>query len=316
MSSVLTFTVNPCIDLALEVDRLREGGKNRARLRRATGGGGGINVARGVARLGGAATAVHTAGGDVGRRLNRLLDQEQLDHRPIEVGGETREAVVLIETNSGRSFHVVPPGPVLDEQDGQRCLDVLAEAAGAYPYVVVSGSLPRGLPVRFHADAAARVKAAGSRLMLDPSGVGLPEALGEGAFLVRLNRREAAGLVGRPIEVFDDARVVNDRLLGMGAAEACVTTVGAHGALCSTRGRHTEIRTPPLPGEPLSDVGAGASLLAGLTVRLAEGDDLVEACAHGVATAAATVLTAGSDPFDPATVAALRPQVRTRKVRP
>ncbi|HEX5996587.1 MAG TPA: hexose kinase [Jiangellales bacterium] len=316
MSSVLTFTVNPCIDLNLEVDRLREGGKNRARLRRATGGGGGINVARGVVRLGGSATALHTAGGDVGRRLNRLLDQARLDHRPIEVGGETREAVVLIETCSGRSFHVVPPGPTLDERDGRRCLDVLAKAAGAYPYVVVSGSLPHGLPGRFYADAAARVKAAGSRLVLDTSGVGLVEALGEGAFLVRLNRREAAGLVGRSIEDFDDARAVNDRLLGMGAVEVCVTTVGARGALCSTRHGHTEIHAPPLPSEPLSDVGAGDSLVAGLTLRLAEGDDLVEACAHAVAVAAATVLTPGSDLFDPATVAALRPQVRTRRVRP
>jgi 6-phosphofructokinase 2 len=287
--------MNPTMDLALEVDRLRVGGKRRAYLRGAAGGGGVSTWPGEWCGWAGRPSPCTTAGGDVGRRLNRLLDQEHLDHLPIEVGSETREAVVLIETCSGHSFHVVPSGPAL-ERDSRLCLEILAESAGAYPYVVVSGSLPQGLPGQFYADAAARVNAAGSRLVLDTSGVGLAEAIGESAFLVQLNRREAAGVVGQSIEDFDDARAVNDRLLGMGAVESCVTTVGAYGALCSTRDGHTEIHVPPLPGEPMSDIGAGDSLVAGLTLRLAEGDDLVDACVQGVAAAAATVLTPGTWP--------------------
>ncbi|WP_369360710.1 hypothetical protein [Streptomyces sp. cg2] len=62
----------------------------------------------------GRATAVHTAGREVGCRLNRLLDEEGIDHIAVDIEGETREALVLFETASRRSQHIVPPGPDLD----------------------------------------------------------------------------------------------------------------------------------------------------------------------------------------------------------
>ncbi|WP_369015986.1 PfkB family carbohydrate kinase [Streptomyces kutzneri] len=66
---------------------------------------------------------------------------------------------------------------------------------------------------------------------------------------------------------------------------------GGLGALCSTRHGHTEFYAPPLPGEPLSDAGAGDSMIAALTTWLAAGADPVSACALGEATAAAAMLT-------------------------
>ncbi|GAA3183479.1 MULTISPECIES: 1-phosphofructokinase family hexose kinase [Streptomyces] len=295
---VLTLTVNPTVDLCWDVDHLTDVGKNRARVRSVAGGGGGINVARGVARLGGRAMAVHTAGREVGSRLNSLLDEEGLDHLAVGIAEETREALVLFETASGRSHHIVPPGPRLDEREGQRLLDTLGQAIGTSRYVVASGSLPGGLSDDFYAAVARRVGAAGSRLVLDTSGPALRQALAEGVFLFRCNRTEAADLLGRPVRGFDDALAVNAQLLATGAAEIAVTTIGALGALCSTRHGHTELRAPPPPGKLISDAGAGDSMVAALTERLAAGDDPVAACAWGVAVAAASVLTPGTEPFD------------------
>ncbi|ARF53352.1 1-phosphofructokinase family hexose kinase [Streptomyces gilvosporeus] len=295
---VLTLTMNPTVDICWDVDHLADIGKNRARVRSVAGGGGGINVARHVARLGGRATAVHTAGREVGCRLNRLLDEEGIDHIAVDIDGETREALVLFETASRRSHHIVPPGPHLDDHEGRRCLDVLGQAIGTSRYVVASGSLPGGLPDDFYTAVTRRVKAVGSRLVLDTSGPALRQALSEGVFLLRCNRTEAADLLGRTVRSFDDALAVNEQLLTTGAAEIAVTTIGGLGALCSTRHGHTELRAPPLPGELLSDAGAGDSMVAALTVRLAAGDDPVSACALGVAVAAASVLTPGTEPFD------------------
>ncbi|MFF9481854.1 1-phosphofructokinase family hexose kinase [Streptomyces sp. NPDC014733] len=314
---VLTLTMNPTVDMCWDVDHLADVGKNRARVRSVTAGGGGINVARGVTRLGGRATAVHTAGREVGRRLNRLLDEEGIAHIPVGIEGETREALVLFETASRRSHHIVPPGPRLDDQEAQRCLDVLEQAVGASGYVVASGSLPGGLPDDFYAAVARRVGTAGARLVLDTSGPALRPALAEGVFLFRCNRSEAASLLGRPVRGFDDALAVNEQLLTAGAAEIAVTTIGELGALCSTRHGHTELRAPPLPGNLISDAGAGDTMVAALTVRLAAGDDPVSACALGVAVAAASVLTPGTDPFDRGLAESLRPEVGlTFRARP
>ncbi|MCF3143467.1 1-phosphofructokinase family hexose kinase [Streptomyces platensis] len=306
---VLTLTMNPAVDICWDVGHLADIGKNRARVRSVVGGGGGINVARGVARLGGRATAVHTAGREVGCRLNRLLDEEGIDHIAVDIGGETREALVLFETESRRSHHIVPPGPHLDDLEGQRCLDVLGQAIGTSRYVVASGSLPGGLPDDFYTAVARRVKAAGSRLVLDTSGPALRQALAEGVFLIRTSRTEAADLLGRTVRSFDDALAVNEQLLTTGAAEITITTIGDLGALCSTRHGHTELRAPPLPGALLSDAGAGDSMVAALTVRLAAGDDPVSACALGVAVAAASVLTPGTEPFDRGMAESLCPDV-------
>lgn len=309
--SVLTLTMNPTVDLAWEVGRLTGIGKNRARVRSVIAGGGGINVARGVVRLGGRATALHTAGGEVGLRLNRLLDEEGVDHLAVDIEDETREALVLFETESRHSYHVVPPGPRLREHEGLRCLDALGRAAGDCPYVVASGSLPAGLPADFYGVVARRVKEAGSRLILDTSGPALSGALAEGVFLLRCNRTEATSLTDRDVRGFDDARAVNEHLLTTGAAEVAVTTVGALGAVCSTGRGHTELHVPPLPGEPLSDAGAGDGMVAAITARLTAGDDPVNACALGVAVAAAAMLTPSTEPFDPEVARSLRPEVKS-----
>ncbi|KIF05401.1 hypothetical protein PL81_13375 [Streptomyces sp. RSD-27] len=309
---VLTLTMSPTVDLCWEVGHLEEVGKNRARVRSVAAGGGGINVARHVVRFGGRATAVHTAGGEAGLRLNRLLDEEGVDHVPVAVRGDTREALVLFEAGPRRSYHIVPPGPHLDEREARRCLDVLERAAAGCPYVVASGSLPGGLPDDFYAAVARRVEAAGSRLVLDTSGPALRGALAHGVFLLRCNRTEAESLADRPVGGFDDAEALNERLLSTGAAEVAVTTLGPLGALCSTGHGHTELHAPPLPGRPLSDAGAGDSMVAALVGRLVAGEDPVDACALGVATAAAAMLTPSTESFDVDVARSLRSLVRTR----
>lgn len=310
--SILTLTMNPAVDLCWEVGHLEEIGKNRARVRSVAAGGGGINVARHVVRLGGRATAVHTAGGEVGMRLNRLLDEEGVDHVAVDIDDDTREALVLFEAESRRGYHIVPPGPHLHDHEGRRCLDALVQAVGGCPYVVASGSLPGGLPDDFYAAVSRRIREAGSRLVLDTSGPALRGALAEGVFLLRCNRTEAESLTGGPVRDFDDARALNEHLLTTGAAEIAVTTLGELGALCSTDHGHTELYAPPLPGEPLSDAGAGDSMVAALITQLAAGEDPVGAAASGVAAAAAAMLTPSTEPFDLDVARSLRSQVRTR----
>lgn len=310
MSSIRTLTLNPTVDLTWQLDDLEDGGKSRAHTRNVTGGGGGINVARAVVELGGDAVAVHSEGGEIGRRLTRLLDEEGLDHRAVEVAGETREALVLLVADGSRTYHVVPDGPHLSDDEAQRCVTPLLEELLPGSYVVLSGSLPEGLPVDLYGDIARRATEQGAHVVLDTSGPALGAALGQDIYLTKPNRREVAELIGRTAETFDDAREANDRLLSEGATEVAVTTLGDQGALCSSEEGHVELRTPPLPGEAVSDAGAGDSLIGAIVFRLAQGDAPAEACAWGVAAAAASVLTPGTELFARPRVEELRPRVR------
>ncbi|MBF6445313.1 PfkB family carbohydrate kinase [Nocardia farcinica] len=145
---VLTVTANPTVDVCLDVDRLCTEGKNRALVHSVQAGGGGINVARCLRRLAIPARAVYVSGGDTGRRLDRLLAEENITARRVRVAGETRKALVVTETATGHSYHIVPPGPVLSTAEVDLLREAVLRSARECTHVVVTGSAPPGLPNR------------------------------------------------------------------------------------------------------------------------------------------------------------------------
>lgn len=311
---ILTVTLNPAVDVCLEVERLAGEGKNRARVRSVQAGGGGINVARCIRRLGGAVTAMYVSGGDTGRRLDHLLETEALDRLRVPVEGETREALVVAETRTERSYHIVPPGARMTDHEVARCLAMIRAEASAYRAIVVTGSFPPGVRDDFAATVVCEARATATPVLVDITGRHLRHLRGEDAFLIRLDRIEAAGLIGHTIASFEDARQANRHLLETGATRHAVTTVGGLGAVFSDADADHEISAPPLPTPPRSDACAGDSLVAALTYRIARGDSCLAACEFGVAAAAATVLLPGTDVFDPETADALVRQVRITRV--
>jgi 6-phosphofructokinase 2 len=314
MTTILTLTMNSTVDISMTVDALNDEGKTRARIDNVRGGGGGINVARCIGKLGGNATALYTTGPDVGRRLDHLLEEEELNRIPIHIGDDTREAFVVAETATGRSYHLVPPGPWLTERDVDRCLEIVSAAAQDVPFLVITGSMPRGVPAEFCAEVIRQVRPLGTRVILDIAGPQLAAALPERAYLVRLDRHEASALIGKPIHGFADAHQANDHLLNLDAAEIAVTTVGPVGTVCSSDGYHYDIAAPPMPGPARSDACAGDSLIAAIAHELAAGVDVVHACEVGVAAAAATVLRPGTETFDQDTLELLRAQTRAERM--
>lgn len=309
MTSILTLTTNPTVDLGLEVESLESSGKNRATISCVAAGGGGINVACAVVELGGDAVAIHTAGAETGSRLERLLNDEPISHVAVEIAGETREAIVLTETSTGHSYHVVPAGPEVSAAEADAIVDAVTEHAAQHDLVVVSGSLPPGLQPDFYARLATALAADGSRLMLDPSGADLAPSLDQGMYVVKLNRREAAGMAGGLVESFEDAIRANEYVLHRRWATIAATTIGDLGAVVSSETTHHEIHTPELPRPVRSDAGAGDSFMAGLALGLGQGLDVGDAGALAVASASASVMTPGTELCQRDDVEQLRPRV-------
>jgi 6-phosphofructokinase 2 len=68
MAAIVTLTMNPALDIATTTERIEPAHKLRCTAPRYDAGGGGINVARAVHALGGAALAIFPAGGAAGPR--------------------------------------------------------------------------------------------------------------------------------------------------------------------------------------------------------------------------------------------------------
>jgi 6-phosphofructokinase 2 len=90
--SIVTLTINPAIDISAAVPRVTAVHKLRCTSVRREAGGGGINVARVVDRLGGKAHAVFPIGGPIGSMLRDLVALEKVASTAIAVAQDTREA--------------------------------------------------------------------------------------------------------------------------------------------------------------------------------------------------------------------------------
>jgi 6-phosphofructokinase 2 len=290
MKPIVTLTLNPAIDGAAEAEIVRPIRKVRTSNERYGPGGGGINVARVVRELGGAALAVYLSGGVTGPVLDELLATAGIPRRRIPIADHTRIGQVVYERSSGLEFRFVPEGPAVLAQEWAACLEALEEVDCAF--LVASGSLPRGVPDTFYlkvADIAARK---GAMFVLDTSGAALRETLDRGVHLVKPSLGELESLVQRKLPGPSDQEDAARALIQSGAARLVALTLGRDGALLASERGILRLKPPVV--EAKSAVGAGDSFVAAMTLGLAQGRSPEEAFVYGMAAGAASVLHSGT----------------------
>jgi 6-phosphofructokinase 2 len=293
MESIVTVTPNPAIDVSTAVDELVPIRKLRCAAARRDAGGGGINVARVVRRLGGDVSALYPAGGETGDVLKRLVTQDGVRSVPITIGGETREDFTVLDRKSGNQYRFVLPGPTLVEREWVACLDALQAMTELPRFVVCSGSLPPGVPDDFYARVARIAKARGAKVILDTSGNPLVAALDEGVYLVKPNLRELQELAHEPIADEHSQIAAALGLIESRRAEIVAVTLAERGALLITGARALRIGSPGVT--LVSGVGAGDSFVGGMVSALARGESSSEAFRWGVAAGSAAVLNPGTE---------------------
>jgi len=293
MADVVTLTINPAVDLSVSVERIAPIHKLRCSAARRDPGGGGINVARVIRRLGGDVTAIYPAGGALGDLLRRLIDEEEIPALATPISAETREDFTVLEHSSGAQYRFVLPGPLLNEQEWSACLGLCAGLDQRTRFVVGSGSLPPGVPEDFYGRMAQAAKREGRKIVVDSSGPPLRAALEAGVYLIKPSLNEFRLLMGEPLESEADWIEASRTLVERGKTEAVALTLGDQGALVVTRDQ--VLRAPALPIKPVSVVGAGDSFLGAMIWSLASGHGMETALRYGVAAGSAALLLPGTE---------------------
>jgi 6-phosphofructokinase 2 len=293
LSRIVTFTANPAVDISTATDKLTPFSKLRCSPAQKDPGGGGINVARVVHRLGGEALAVYPAGGTTGRALRHLTDDEGVASLEIAIAAETRQNITVVENESGAQYRFIFPGGALTEAEEERCLEALAGLDPRPGFLVASGSLPPGAREDFLRRVAEAGKRLGAKVIVDSFGPPLKQALGVGLHLVKPNLREFRQLTGIDGEDETGWIAAARRLIADGGVAMVALTLGEHGALLV--GGRFVFRADPLPVDAVSVSGAGDSFLAAMTWVLAEGGTAEEALRYGVAAGSAAVLQPGTE---------------------
>jgi len=301
----VTLTLNPSVDKSATVHQVLAEHKLRCNLPKFEPGGGGINVARAINKLGGNAKALYLAGGFTGQLLKDLLNQEGLDQHPIPVESWTRENLIVFEKVSQQQYRFGMPGPTIKPEEWQTCLDQLK--SNSADYWVISGSLPPGVPEDVFDQLSSLAKEMNSRLIVDTSGSAFQQALKAGVYLCKPNLRELSAWVDQPIKNELNLEDIVKEIIAQGLSEIVVVSLGAGGALCASAEQTIRLNAPTVPIQ--SKVGAGDSMVGGLVLGLACDLSLQAAAQLGVAAGSGAVMTSGSELCRAEDVETLYPQV-------
>ncbi len=299
MHRVATLTLNPAIDGACEAEEVFPTHKIRTHNERYDPGGGGINVARVLARLGEVVEVVYCAGGATGALLDELLDIHGLERHRIAIRDHTRQSLAVFERATGKEYRFVPEGPLLGEAEWRAAFD---HCAGLdHGWLVASGSLPRGVPVDFYARLAAACAGRDMKLVVDSSGPALRAAIEHGGlYLVKPSQGEFEALVGRKLEGGEAVGAAALELVRSGKVAHVAVTLGHEGAVLAHEGG--VIIRPALQVPVMSATGAGDSFVAGMVHGFLRGEGAAGAFRWGMAAGTAAVLSPGTDLCHPEAV--------------
>jgi 6-phosphofructokinase 2 len=292
MPKIITITFSPCIDKSTSVPFLIPEKKLKCTAPKLEPGGGGINVARAIKKLGGEAIAIFPSGGYTGKHFNHILEKENIPCVIIEAINETRENIIVLDEATNNQYRFGMPGTELREAEWNQCLKAVQETENA-EFVIVSGSLPPGVPQNICAQLAKIAKSKKAKFIVDTTGEALKQAVEEGVYLLKPNLGELSSLAGKKEIGTDEIKDIATGFIAKGKCEVIVVSMGAAGALLVTKDI-AEIITPP-PVTRKSTVGAGDSMVAGIIFYLSQGKNLIEAVQYGVACGTAATMNPGTE---------------------
>jgi 6-phosphofructokinase 2 len=292
---VLTITLNPTVDKSATVDTIKPEKKLRCSQPVYEPGGGGINVSRGLERLGLHSIALFPFGGRTGELLVQLLEKENVESFPVSIGAETRENFIVVDTSSNEQYRFGMPGEEISPWEAESIHKRIIGCEPFPDFVVISGSLPPGIEPAFLRKLVKELKAKGAKIVLDTSGDALSEAIEEGVHLLKPNLGELSRLSGRGELDNESADEAAKQLIDEGKAEIIVVSMGPQGAYLVTKDETLHVPAPSV--RKLSTVGAGDSMVAGIVYILANDGTLSEAVRMGVACGTAATMSKGTGLF-------------------
>lgn len=291
MPSIVTITFSPCIDKSTSIAAMVPEKKLSCKAPVLEPGGGGINVARAIKKLGGEAIAIFPSGGYTGKYFNHLLENEKISSVIIETTNETRENIIVLDESTNNQYRFGMPGTRLQEDEWKKCLSAV-EHIDDIRFIVASGSLPPGVPLNIYAELAKMAKIKQAKLVVDTSGEALKHALDEGVFLIKPNLGELSFLAGKKELKDPDILSFSRELIANGSCEVMIVSMGAAGAMLITGDIAAKIVPPAVNRK--STVGAGDSMLAGMIYSLSAGKSLLQSAQYAVACGTAATLNPGT----------------------
>jgi 1-phosphofructokinase family hexose kinase len=299
--------LNPALDITHHVDAPDWAGVNRPSAVHARPGGKGLNVARTLHALGADVLVLGLAGGLTGAGVQAALAGLGVPASWTRISGETRRTFTVVDRETGGSALFNEPGPPVSDGEFADYGVRYKEALDGCAAVVLSGSLPPGLPEDSYAYLIGLAAAAGVPVVLDAHGTALRHGAAAGPAIVKPNLAELTAMTGQPLGPGRPAVAAAAGQLRGAGAQAVVASLGADGLHAVTAaGSWWAVPPGPVAGNP---TGAGDAVSAALAHGLVLGRPWAEMLRHAVALGTATAAAPVAGEFAVADYTRLLPAV-------
>lgn len=258
---IVTVTMNPAIDKTVDIGKFERGDLNRIKRVEIDAGGKGINVSKTIRELGGESIATGFVGGTSGTIIKQVLTDLGLRTDFVEVKGETRTNLKVVE-ETGEVTELNEPGPEVSKDQLNDLLNRLEGYANPDTLFVLAGSIPAGIPTDIYRKITEQVHQKGAKVLLDADGVLFSESLKGKPDMLKPNRSELERYYQMDYRASEQELVsMGEKLLNQGVSMAAIS-LGQMGAIFLTKGKR--YRCPGLRVKAHSTVGAGDALVAAM----------------------------------------------------
>ena len=291
---ITALALNPSIDMTLSINGFTYGGLNRVGKARRDAGGKGMNVALALRALDCEAECVgfmHTENAEL---FENKLREHGAGYDFVYCEGSTRTNIKLRDDATSTITELNQSGRAVTEAELAEMIAMIKKHAARASHIVLSGSVPPGCSAGCYREIMEEIKGTGCKCVLDADGEKLREGLKAKPFLIKPNRYELELLTGRSLTGRADLLAAAREIISGGVSVVAVS-LGGEGALITDG--DTALFAPPMKISINSTVGAGDSMVAGLTAAFSREKSMEAAFRTGVACASAACGTEGTQLF-------------------
>jgi 1-phosphofructokinase family hexose kinase len=286
---ILTLTINPALDRIITADRLVFEDRGYILDRSEAAGGRGINASQVIHAFGGKTTALLTAGGAAGERLEKLLTSLRFPFDAVHVHAESRTNLTISD-KFGLTVKLNERGLPLEASELQEIKKKVEARLPKTQWLMICGSIQPGVAPHYYCEIIEMAKHHGVKTLLDTDGAAMQHALEAKPTVIMQNQHEAERLLSRALITRGQCLEAVDVMQGMGP-ESVILSLGARGAIGSSPEGVFEALPPRI--EALSPIGAGDALVAAFAWSMEKKNSFSEALRWGVATGTASAKLPG-----------------------
>jgi len=293
---ILTVTLNPAVDKTCELCTLRPGQVNRFTKSSSVAGGKGINVTKVLRQFHVRTAAVGFLGGNGGRLIVGAMEELGVEYYFTPIRGETRTNVNII-ARDGTVTELLEPGPEITPKELEEFRKQFSGCLEQCELVVLSGSVPEGVPADIYGQLIEECHRAGRKVCLDSSGEPLRAGIAALPDMVKPNRKEMEYLAGRSLEGWEELAAEAGKLVRGGIGKVLLSA-GAEGLLYMDGSR--ELYQPAAEVRAVNTVGCGDTVVASWCMSELAGEepDILLRKAAALAAANAATWENGKIPMD------------------